>query len=426
MELITTQQNYAAQIVKVNAVLALPGADRLEVIPFLGLQAITAKGQVKVGDLGVFFPTECQLDPNFCHLNNLYSDATKNIDNSKGYIGDNRRVRAITLRGHDSNCLFLRLTCLEKLGIDTSQFKEGDTFNSIVIDDKTIEICRKYVIPTRNRSGAINSIKTPNLRKSRVEKKLFPEHIDTDNFWRNEHKIPDDALVIVTAKYHGTSVRLGNVPCYRKLSLLERIAQFFGAKIQQTEYDCIAGSRTVIKDYVKPTKSGFYAFDIYNAALGEVKHVIPKDYMLFGEIVGWANQAAIQKHYTYQIPQGKFELYIYRIAHINSDGILCDLSWDQVVNFCKDNGLKHVPELWRGEKKEFQPSDYMDKKFSDIFGNHVLPLDSTAACDEGVVIRVEGTKIPYLLKAKSPKFLGYETKALDENVVSLEDDQNGS
>lgn len=31
----------------------------------------------------------------------------------------------------------------------------------------------------------------------------MPEHIDSENWWKNEHKIPDDADIVVTQKLHG-------------------------------------------------------------------------------------------------------------------------------------------------------------------------------------------------------------------------------
>jgi hypothetical protein len=43
--------------------------------------------------------------------------------------------------------------------------------------------------------------------------------------------------------------------------------------------------------------------------------------------------------------------------------------------------------------------------------------------DEGVVVRKEGIT-PYVLKAKSPIFLGHESKLLDAEVVDLESEES--
>lgn len=424
MKFIVTEQNYAAQVVRIPAVLNLDNSDRLQGIPLQGLHAITAKGSFTVGQLGVLFYPECQISEAFCKENNLYSNPELNADKVKGYIGDNRRVRAIKLRGHDSNCLLLSLNSLAKIGIDVSQLKEGDSFNAIQVGDKVIDVCKKYIIYRREYNPSIKAQKPKKKKEVYIEKKFIPEHIDTENWFRNEYKVDPSAFVIATAKLHGTSVRLANQPCPRRLSLLERLAKYFGIKVQETEYKYVAASRTVIKN-PESSKSGFYKFDVYNAALEEVKHLIPKNYVIYGELVGWANHSAIQKNYTYRIPQGKFELYVYRIAFINADGILIDLSWDQIKKFCENTGLKHVQEMFRGVKDSLDVMKFMNKKFYELMGDPYLPLDTNAPCDEGICIRVEdGSSTPKIYKAKSPMFLGHETKMLDDGVVSLED-ENG-
>jgi hypothetical protein len=413
------EPNYAAQVVKVNRLLDLEGADRLHGIPLFGMQALTSKGGVNIGDLGILFPTECQLSEDFAFKNNLYSSQLANEDtNVKGYLPANRRVRAIKLRGHNSNCLFMTMKSLEVLGINTSNLKEGDAFNSI----DGVEICRKYVIKETQALNPKNP-KNRQLRKSRIESKLMPEHIDTDNWWRNEHKISEDTEIIVTAKYHGTSVRLANQICDRKLSKFEKLLKWFGIKIQTTEYDYFAGSRRVIKDYKRldyETLDHYYTVDIYNAALAKVKQSIPKGYVVYAELVGWSGESPIQRKYTYCVPKKEFDTYVYRIAQINPDGLMVDLSWDQVKQACASWGIKHVPELWRGKKKDFNVDFYMDKKFViDLGLTECLNLDSDAPCDEGVVIRVEGL-VPYLLKAKAPLFLGHESEVLDLNMVVVD------
>ena len=416
-----TEPNYAAQIVRVSQLLTLEGADRLHGIPLFGMQALTAKGGVNVGDLGVLFPTECQLSEDFCKKNNLYSSQLLNEDtNAKGYLSDNRRVRAIKLRGHNSNCLFMTLKSLENIGVDISTLKEGDVFNSI----GGIEICKKYKIKYQQATSTKNKQRNQQ-RKCRIEPKLLPEHIDTDNWWRNEHKISDETEVIVTAKYHGTSVRLANQVCDRELTRIEKVLKWLGFRIEEKEYDYFAASRRVVKDYKRKDWGDlehFYTTDVYNAAMEKVRTSIPKGYVIYAELVGWSGQSPIQKNYTYRIPQGEFEMYVYRIAHVNPDGIMVDLSWDQVKEACHQWGMEYVPELWRGRKKDFNVDQYMDVDFvNDLGYTSCLPLDDHAPCDEGVVIRVEGL-VPYLLKAKAPKFLGHETAALDAGEVSLEDE----
>lgn len=417
----TNEPNYSAQVIKISSILPIAQADRIVKIPVFGMQSITAKGQYEIGDLALLFPTECQLSEDFCKKNNLYSSQLLNQDPSvKGYISDKRRIRAIKLRQENSNCLIMTMQSLENIGIDTSSLKEGDVFNAI----DGVQICKKYKIAQQRGSGEAKNKQRNQLRKSRIEPKLLPEHIDTDNWWRNEHKVSEDADIIVTAKYHGTSVRLANQVCDRALSRWEKWLKWFGFAVQEKEYDYFAASRRVVKDYKRPDFAmldHYYTTDIYNQAMEKVKTAIPKGYVIYAELVGWSGESPIQKNYTHQIPKGEFEMYVYRISHINPDGIMIDLTWDQVKEASTLWGMKHVPELWRGKKRDFDVDQYMDKKFViDLGLTQCLPLDEAAPCDEGVVIRVEGL-VPYLLKAKAPLFLGHETAAMDAGEVSLED-----
>src|SRR5699024_9844231 len=107
------------------------------------------------------------------------------------------------------------------------------------------------------------------------------------------------------------------------------------------------GSRRVIKDS-RAEQNHFYDEDIYTAVGEKVKDAVPKNYILYGEIIGWVNnEKPIQPNYTYNLKPGSNELYIYRIATVNLDGFVTDLSWDGVKEFCKERGLNHVPELTR-------------------------------------------------------------------------------
>ena len=136
--------------------------------------------------------------------------------------------------------------------------------------------------------------------------------------------------------------------------------------------------------------------------------------------MGWAGDKPIQKHYTYQIPKGTFETYIYRIITVNPDGYSVDWGWDHVKEFCINNGIKHVPELWRGKKKDLDVNKYQGKKFRQDLGLlQCLPLDSEAPCDEGIVLRQEGIQAKFY-KYKSDAFRLIETKGLDAGEVDME------
>lgn len=408
--------NYAATIVKLPALLALEGADNLVGVPLYGFQAIVDKSH-SVGEIGVVFPPEVQLDETFCKENNLFRHQEQNKDpDAKGYLEDNRRVRAIKLRGPRSDCLFLALESLAYTGANLGELAEGDTFD--VLNGK--EICQKYVIKTK---GSGRQQQKQEKKFVRVDPRLFPEHFDSENYFRNSHLIPQDAWVYVTQKIHGTSWRGTRSLVLRKLSWRDRIAKRLGVKVLEQEWDAVAGSRKVIKDPNNPDQNHFYESDIWTHYLERVENLIPEGFIVYGEIIGYTPEgAAIQTNYTYDLLPKTCELYVYRVAVVNVRGVTVDLSWPQVRQFCLERDLKHVPDLWEGRHADLDAKDWLDCRFSDAGHENALSLGpNQKLVDEGICIRVDGL-MPTILKAKSPIFLGHETKLLDKGEVNLEDE----
>jgi RNA ligase len=408
--------NYAATVVSIARIVPLENCDNVVGTPILGFQAIVGNA-TRVGDLGVVFPAEAQLSEEYARVNNLHRHGSLNQDEAaKGYLEDNRRVKALKFRGHRSDCLFMPLSSLGFTGADTSQLQPGDTFDKL----NGHEICRKYVVRRHAASASrIDKNKVKVFR--RVDEKMLPEHYDTDNFFRNRDAIAPGRRVVVTQKLHGTSVRVGRTIVRRKLSLRERIAARLGVRVQQTEFASVYGSRKVIKDFNNPDQGHFYGSDIWSEEGRKLDGLIPENYIVYGELIGWTKDSApIQKNYTYQVPEGTCELYVYRVAFVNAQARIADLAWEQVKEFCNDLGLKYVPELWQGPVGDFAVDDYLDRKFRAELGVGV-PLARESPCDEGVCIRVDGVA-PYILKAKSPAFLRHETKMLDQEAPDLEAD----
>ena len=113
--------------------------------------------------------------------------------------------------------------------------------------------------------------------------------------------------------------------------------------IKKYEYAHVYGSNRVIKDANNENQQHFYDHDIWSDAMKKYDDLIPEDYIVYGELIGWTPDGVpIQKNYTYQVPHGTNEFYVYRVAQINGQGILTDLSWDQVKEFCRDRGMRVV------------------------------------------------------------------------------------
>lgn len=407
--------NYAATVVRVRHINTLANCNNVVGAPLLGYQAITSKN-TQVGDLVLVFGAETQLSLEYASQNNLNRHAELNADPEvSGYLEDNRRIKAIKFRGHRSDALIMPLESLAYLGIDVSQLKEGDTFDQL--DGQ--EVCRKYVARPPRERGAGQQVKP--VRKERVDEAMLPKHFDTADYFRVYRQIKMNDQVVITQKLHGTSLRVGHTLVERKLSWLERMAQKLGVKVRETEYAYVYGSRNVIKDPGNPFEAGeFYGVDLYSQVGSLLKGLLPKGYVVYGEIVGWVPDTStpIQKGYTYRIPEGVAELYVYRVTTINEDGRTVDLSWPAVKEFCSSVGLETVPELAADYAVSEEYVDgFLDVRLADRY-SQALPTDGSMV-DEGVCLRVEGIT-PFVVKAKSPEFLRHETKMLDKGALDIE------
>lgn len=417
--------NYCATVVKVpHTRISLQGLDNIEAVSIFGYQVLVSK-TTEADLLGVFFPAETQVSDKFCYENDLYRHADKNKNkDQKGYIEDNRRVRAIKFKGNTSNGFFMPLESLKWTGVNLSVLKEGDEFDTL----NGNEICRKYTIARK----AQKMQEVADRGFVRADKKFMPEHIDTENFFKNHDKIDGETEVVVTQKLHGTSIRIGHTMVNRQKGFVEKIASFFGALVAPTEYAYLYGSKKVIKDANNPNQNHYYETDIWTNEGKKLDGLLPENYIVYGELVGWTGEGQpIQRDYTYALPVGTAELFIYRIAIVNGKGLLTDLSWQQVKEFCKNNGLKFVPELFKCKMKDLTNNDFqflktfLDTRYFDgIEGlrNAIWLGEDKEIVDEGVCVRAEGL-VPKILKAKSPKFLEHETTILDTGEEDLESSQ---
>lgn len=458
-------QNYCATVVEIKTLVPLANADNLMAIPMFGMQAIVDKSYY-VGQVGILIPAECQLSEEFTQANNLFRHEYLNLDpTKKGYLEDNRRVQAIKLRGHRSDALFMPLDSLlfayEKDGLTMHPAEEltallldniGMQFDHIPGLNGSVEICHKYERPIRLARG----LQAVTIKNTRVDKRYMPEHFDSPNVFRVQDSLDPNAQVVVTQKLHGTSIRVANTIVQRKLTMFERLVKRFGAKVQETEFDYVFGSRKVIKDANNPNQQHFYDEDIWTREGKKLAGLIPQNYIVYGELIGWTggldgvtvtgdnksgtikgNYAPIQSHYTYDCLPGTCKLYVYRVAFVNAQGTVADLSWDAVKEFCTATGLNHVPEMWRGTLGvattllQFRGL-WLDMNFhalheqtGDKMFRNVVPLSADSPCDEGVCIRIEGI-IPQIYKAKSPLFLQHETSMLNsETAVDVEAEATG-
>lgn len=213
---------------------------------------------------------------------------------------------------------------------------------------------------------------------------------------------------------HNSSWRATNAAVKRKLSWLERLAKRLGVKVTETEYVPLFGSRKVIKDPTNPDQNHYYSTDLWTEYGMTIADRLPKDVVVYGELVGWVNDGPIQQNYTYDVPKGQVAMYVYRVTTTTTDGHHYDLPWHDVEKFCEERGFKTVPVLWAGLHKDFVVDEFVDKVFWPQYANAV-PLSKDSPVDEGVVVRYNNE----FYKAKGPIFFGHETALLDKGLEIL-------
>ena len=436
-------KNYCAVVVALKNFVDLPNCDNVKAAMIFGNSVIVGKDQ-RAGDLGLFFPVETALSPEFLANNNLYRKVewgNVNPDAKAGFFEPHGRVKAMKFRGYKSEGFWIPLFSLSYIqDIDYYDFPEGAEFDTI----GDHPICHKY-IPRRNpgRTWAGQG------KKARAEDRIvggqFHFHIDTEQLRRNMHRLEPGTIISISDKWHGTSAIISNVLVQRKLPWYERVLRKLGVRVQESEYGLVWASRRVVKGVggeAKVNTAHYYDTDIWGVVAREIGDLVPKGYTVYGEIVGWTPDGApIQKGYHYGCPVGGHRFVVYRVTYTNPDGVVAELGWEQMKEFCAKRGLEMVKEIyfgeaaglggptlrvdaatgvddierWRGEYLEYLIGLIEDRMC--LYNNNEVPA-------EGVVLRIERYDACEAFKLKSFAFLKRESDELDAGEVDLETAQD--
>jgi len=423
-------------VAKIDKIEEIPGANNICSAYVLGTRVIVSK-EKKVGDIGLFCPTENQLSHEFCHHNNLYRHKELNKDEAKGgFFESNRRIRTQKFLKTPSDGFFIELSSLEFTGYDINLLKLGDQFDEL----NGVKIISKYVSQRTLDYIAKNRIKKPRA----LSAPSFLPHVDTEQFNYYVDRIPAGSLISIFSKYHGTS---GRYSLSRVYKILPRWKQWINKVIpifKTEEYQYLVGTRRVVLFEKDEDKKGFHGPETFRFEwLEKLKPYLTKNLVVYGELVGWANgntimpkhdvtklqdKAYVKKYgneiiYKYGCQEGESDFIIYRISMVNDDGASIDFTPYQVQNWCETRGFKYAKQLipsfiYDGDKERLVElvtdlTERLDKLTEDY-------IDFTHI-SEGVVVRVDcSNPIPLFYKNKSFAFKVMEGIA-KENEVDLED-----
>lgn len=439
---------YKAIVTRLTNVRPHPNADRVKLATCHGNQVVIGLDSEE-GHMGVYFPSDGQLSHEFCHANNLYRDSSLNKfpDEKGGMFDNNRRVRAQRFRGEISDGFWVPLHYfgfiqVSGLNVEGYEFEEW----------KGVPICSKYINSATVKIARENQGKKTRKAKTSI---MFKEHFDTGHFGRNLHEFDKGQHIIITEKLHGTSGRIGHVQVDREISLVEKIAKFFGAKIQETDWKYLNGTRRVVIEESSGTQ--FHDPTIRDKAFKIFNHNLRKGETVFFEIVGYESTGASimpsvdttkmgDKNFTkiygermgfsYGCEPTQSEVYVYRMTLTNEDGQTIDYAWDDVVKRCKEIGVKHVPHIRTLTLDELCVADLLaggkgdDRDIREALSILVEKLGSGASVldsrhiKEGVCVRIEGGISNRTYKFKSFEFKFLEGIIKDSGVVDAEEAQD--
>jgi hypothetical protein len=436
---------YCGYVTNLKNVRPHPNADKLVLADCFINTVCVAKDKYTEGQLGVYFPTDGQLDMEFCEKNGLLAVYENGINVSGGYMDPAKRnVKAIKLRGEKSDGLFLPLECLAYTGIDISQFQSGDQIT--VVNGKNI--CQKYIPKEQPRQRSAANV---NPKKQAVKVKYqttptFFEHKDTEQLAYNLHMFKPGDEIEITLKMHGTSQRTGyhKVHVGYKRTLLDKILRRPGTPIYDWGY-AHGTRRTVMKGF----DGGFYgsnAFREPHAKKFEGK--LWKGETVYYEVVGFTdtgtpimstcdNKKLKDKEFVKQYgdqtvfsygcdPSGlaeittptydgaysvpKSDIYVYRMTMTNEDGDTVEYSPDFMRYRCELMGVKTVPVFSKITLVD-QHDDNWDygeavKTIAEKYFDGPDPVGKTHI-REGVVVRI----------VNRPTFTAYKHKNFNFKVL---------
>lgn len=459
MSLKTTEgadPNYLATIVKVPTIKHHPNADKLCICEVFGNTVIIAKDSYQENELVVYFPFESAISTKFLSWANLLDKPELNADQTtNSYFSTSGRVKAIALRGIPSQGFLFKVSKLaEYYSLPESAFKLGEIFDTVKED----VLVKKYIKGDAKKPGEPSSKKTripkwmdatisvfprPIRRnvylfinawynrnsegiKSQIVNGQFQFHYKTEQLGRNIYALNASDTITVSNKMHGTSAIYANILCKKPFSPIRSILKAIGKTVEETEYKFIYSSRSILKN----KRDGNFTDDVWGKIAKEFHHVIPENFTIYGEIVGYSSSnGMVQKNYDYGVPKGECEFRVYRITENTPDGVR-ELEWYEIEEFCYANGLRTVPVYYNGEAKDLFPEIPVDDnwrenfltKLKEVYLDNICELCTTGVVNEGIVLRNESKEKKTALKFKSSRFLIQESSARDAGEDDMEED----
>ena len=441
------RQEYCGTVVKIGEILPIEGRDRIVKTMVNGLSIVIGKDEFQTGDVAVYCANETQIHELFLHLNSMYDDKELNIDKEKkGYINKHGRVRIVKLGGVPSYGILLNpmtiATFLNESVDDVKAYLEKHVNEDF--DEINGEIfCKVYVPPVKEGSRKLSKSERRDKKLARFKMLIegsFRQHYDTGQLARNMHLFNPEDVVYISNKLHGTSAIYANILTNVPTNWFKRMWRKITGKNEfDQKYNLVYSSRTVIKnEFINPKQKagGYYSSDIWGYWAEKLNNLIPQDYCIYCEIVGYTpNGTAIQKGYDYgckQTDDVKSKLMVYRITEHDKELEISDvIAFGQYLKEHLGDIIIDFPLLYHGTLAELYPEISttehwhenvlealkVEKKF---LMEKMEPMCINKVPREGFVIRKANDPIKEAWKLKCFRFLEKERAAIDNGEVDME------
>lgn len=393
--------------------------------------------------------------------NKLIENSQHIIDKAKelcGFFNKYGRVKLITLKGEPSfgflfapESLFAFDPSITKEDVENYVGEEFDTVNG--------ELFVKAYVPYVKEPTPRNNMKRAQKRVKKFDRLVegeFTFHYDTTQLQKSMDRIKPTDVVDITPKVHGTSAIFGNLivknpiklPFFQRMynKLIDISGLFKSMRIKDYElvYGPIFSSRKVIKnEYINEnTNNGYYESDIWSEYGNFLYPYLDKGMTVYGEIVGYISnsQKMIQKNYDYGCNEGENKIMFYRITTNGENGRKIEWEIPQIKEWTEKlidkmlanndenyHRIMPIPILYHGtlgdlydgiDETEHWHENVLEAMKNDKDNFKMEELEPLCKFHEvpreGIVLRIEKDPIKEAFKLKCTRFLGDESKLMDE------------
>lgn len=442
------RDEYCATILRIGEIHPIEGADKIVKIFANGNSVVVGKNEFKEGDVAVYVSVECTIHELFLHLNSMFEDKELNANpEQKGYINKHGRVRCVKLRNVPSMGILLTpqsiATFLNEPVEDVVKFLEehiGEDFD-MINDERFVKV---YVPPIKENTHVSKGDK----RDARLKKfKMllegsFRRHYDTHQLAKEIGQFSPDDEVFISNKLHGTSAIFSYILTNVPTNWFKRMWRKYVTKtnVYDQKYNLVYASRNTIKnEYINPNQriGGYYDDDVWGHWAEKLEGLIPKDYHIYGEIVGYNPhgkpiQGKGENIFDYGCEPGQSKLMVYRITIGKDEVEIPDvIKFGEYLKEHLGDEIVEFPLLYHGTLQNLYPDlDVqnhwhenvlerlkVDERFNmeqfEKMCVHKVPV-------EGFVLRKANDPVSEAWKLKTTEFRLWERGRVDAGEVDME------